>query len=240
MKWFVLFFGGLIAGLINAVAGGASAITFPLLLGLGLPPISATTTNAVGISSANFFALIPRRKQLVKLFDDYKMLILYSSVATSIGAWCLLAFPARVFEKIAPFLLMIASVSLLIPLNRGKAVLSRAKESCAIAFSGFYCGYFGPGQGVIVFATLMRSRSHRDLNAGKNLIVAITNIFSNTIYIFSGVIDWPSFSILFISSGIGGLLSGKIAHQAPVQFFRILVFVIGFSASIWLFIKYLF
>ena len=240
MKWALLAIGGLAAGVINGVAGGASAITFPLLLGLGLPPVTANTTNALGISSANIFALIPQRAKISRLYREYRFLILFSSIATSVGAICLLAFPAHVFEKVAPFLLMLASISLLVPIKPGKVALSRVKESWAIAFSGFYCGYFGPGQGVIVFATLMRSRSHKDINAGKNLIVGVTNIFSNTIYILSGVIDWPSFSILFISSGLGGLLSGKIAHRAPVQFLRALVFAIGFGASIWLFIKYLF
>ena len=230
---------GFIVGFINAISGGASTLSFPVLLALGLNPIAAATTNSLGISNANLFALIPQRGNIKKLFLEYRSLIVISCLAAIAGSVLLLAFPEKVFSKIAPFLLLFASLSILLPMKPGRVILSTAKERVLIAFSGIYSGYFGPGSGIIVIATLLRSRSYTYVNTGKNIISGVTNIFCNAIYIASGEIRWGACVLLFTSSAAGAITAGRVVTHLPIKFLRVLVAITGTLASFWLMKKYL-
>ena len=213
---------GFIVGFINAISGGASTLSFQVLLALGLNPIAAATTNSLGISNANLFALIPQRGNIKKLFLEYRSLIIISCFAAIAGSVLLLAFPEKVFSKIAPFLLLFATLSILAPMKPGRIVLSAAKEKAFIAFAGIYSGYFGPGSGIIVIATLLRSRSYTYVNTGKNIISGATNIFCNAIYIASGEIRWGACALLFTSSAAGAITAGRESTAAGRSFLRLI------------------
>jgi uncharacterized membrane protein YfcA len=153
----------------------------------------------------------------------------------------LITVPPEVFEKIVPFLLLFATLSLLIKVKPRIDPHFQVKENIGIAASGFYCGYFGPGQGVMVIAVLARDarRKTSDLNSAKNLIVGCTSTVSNIIYIFSGLVHWPFVLALLIGSTVGGTLGGRWANRMSPNFYRGLVLVTGLGASAWLFVKYL-
>ena len=176
---------GLLVGVINGMAGGASVISFPVLLATGISPVSAAVTNAVGVTPANFFALIAIRHRIKDLVREYVSLIFISTAGAVIGSIALLTLPPRVFEKLVPFLLLGATLTLLIKVKPHRGKRHQSLENAGIAASGVYCGYFGPGQGVMVIAVLARD-ARRDpavLNTAKNLIVGCTSIVSNIIYI---------------------------------------------------------
>ncbi len=149
--------------------------------------------------------------------------------------------PPDVFEKIVPFLLLFATLSLLIKVKPRVDPNLQVKENIGIAASGFYCGYFGPGQGVMVIAVLARDarRKSADLNSAKNLIVGCTSTVSNIIYIFSGLVHWPFVIALLAGSTVGGTLGGRWATRMSPDFYRGLVLITGLAASAWLFVKYL-
>jgi uncharacterized membrane protein YfcA len=233
---------GLLVGVINGMAGGASVISFPVLLATGISPVSAAMTNALGVTPANFFALISIRHRVKELAREYAQLIWTSIAASIVGAVALITVPPEVFEKIVPFLLLFATLSLLIKVKPRVDPNLRVKENIGIAASGFYCGYFGPGQGVMVIAVLARDarRKTADLNSAKNLIVGCTSTVSNVIYIFSGLVHWPFVVALLIGSTVGGTLGGRWATRMSPNFYRGLVLVTGLGASAWLFVKYLF
>lgn len=233
---------GLLAGVINGMAGGASVISFPVILAAGLSPVSAAMTNAVGITPANFFALVSIRHRIKEMAREYAKLIWISIAASILGAIALINVPAEVFEKIVPFLLLFATLSLLVKVTPREDQNYQIKENVGIAASGFYCGYFGPGQGVMVIAVLARG-AHRksvDLNSAKNLIVGCTSIVSNLIYIFSGLVHWPYVFALLAGSTVGGTFGGRWASRMSPTFYKSLVVSIGLGASAWLFVKYLF
>lgn len=242
LEFLLIAIAGLFVGLINGMAGGGSVISFPVLLATGLSPVSASITNALGVTPANFFALISIRHRVKELAREYAHLI-WISIATSIlGALTLINVPPEVFEKIVPFLLLFATASLLIKVKPHRGKHHKSLEYLGISGSGFYCGYFGPGQGVMVIAVLARD-GRRDpalLNSTKNLIVALTSIVSNIIYIFSGLAHWPYVIALFLGSAVGGTLGGRWATRMSPLFYRGLVLITGFGASAWLFEKYLF
>jgi len=233
---------GLLVGVINGMAGGASVISFPVILATGLSPVSAAMTNAIGITPANFFALIAIRHRIKEIAREYAKLIWISIAASVVGAVALTHVPVQVFEKIVPFLLLFATLSLLIKVKPRVDPHFQVKENIGIAASGFYCGYFGPGQGVMVIAVLARDarRKTSDLNSAKNLIVGCTSTVSNIIYIFSGLVHWPFVIALLIGSTVGGTLGGRWATRMSPNFYRGLVLVTGLGASAWLFVKYLF
>jgi uncharacterized membrane protein YfcA len=242
LEFILIAIAGLFVGLINGMAGGGSVISFPVLLATGLSPVSASITNALGVTPANFFALISIRHRVKELAREYAHLI-WISIATSIlGAWALINVPPEIFEKIVPFLLLFATLSLLIKVKPHRGKHHKSLEYLGIGGSGFYCGYFGPGQGVMVIAVLARD-ARRDpalLNSTKNLIVALTSLVSNIIYIFSGLAHWPYVIALFMGSAVGGTLGGRWATRMSPLFYRGLVLITGFGASAWLFEKYLF
>jgi uncharacterized protein len=231
---------GFFVGALNALAGGGSLISFPFVLATGIGAVKATTTNALGISSANFTALIAQRKEFKKLFHEYKLLILISSIFATIGAIALLIIPERYFEKVIPFLLLAATLTILMPLRKAGRYFTENWERVAIASSGFYCGYFGPGQGIIVIAALSRRRPIKDVNVAKNIIIGLTTIFSNAIYFFSGRVAWGLCATLFVTSSLGGWVGGHMSMRISPKVLRTLVFFVGISASIWLFKKYYF
>ena len=232
---------GLLVGVINGMAGGASVISFPVLLAAGIAPVSAAMTNAIGVTPANFFALISIRHRVKELAREYAQLIWISIAASIVGAVALINVPPDVFEKIVPFLLLFATLSLLIKVKPRVDPNLQAKENIGIAASGFYCGYFGPGQGVMVIAVLARNarRKTADLNSAKNLIVGCTSTVSNVIYIFSGLVHWPFVIALLAGSTVGGTLGGRWATRMSPDFYRGLVLITGLAASTWLFVKYL-
>jgi uncharacterized protein len=233
---------GLLVGVFNGMAGGASVLSYPVLLAMGLSPLSAAITNALGVTPANFFALISIRHRVKELAREYAHLIWISIAASILGALALISVPPEIFEKIVPFLLLFATASLLIKVKPHRGKHHKSLEYLGIGGSGFYCGYFGPGQGVMVIAVLARD-ARRDpalVNSTKNLIVALTSLVSHIIYIFSGLAHWPYVIALFMGSAVGGTLGGRWATRMSPLFYRGLVLITGFGASAWLFEKYLF
>ena len=233
---------GFLVGAINGMAGGASLISYPVMLALGLHPINAAVTNSLGVSSANFFAIRSSPHSARKLFRTYGALIALSVTGSVIGASLLLSLPPHVFEKIVPFLLLGATSTLLLPIKPRPGRRNEVVAAVGISASGLYCGYFGPGQGVMVVAALARGKrdSPTAQNAAKNIIVGVTSLASNTIYLFSGRADWILVLALFIGSSFGGTLGGKWASRMSPNFYRGLIMTVGFGASLWLFARYFF
>ena len=240
LEYIIIFAVGILVGGINGMAGGASIISYPVLLATGMSPVSAAISNALGVTPANFFALIAVRHQMRAYFQEYRKLIIISIIGSAIGAVALLTVPAGVFEKMVPFLLLFASLSFLIKAKPDRSARHELVEKIGIAASGLYCGYFGPGQGVMVIAVLARDirRDSKTLNTAKNLIVGWTSLISNIIYIFSGRADWPVVIALLLGASIGGTFGGRWAARMPQGLYRWLILSVGFTASAWLFKKY--
>lgn len=236
---FLVFGAGLLVGMVNGVVGGGSIIAYPVLLAVGLPPVTATINNSLGVSSANFFALFANIRHGRIDLRPYVRLSIASAAAAGVGCTALLLLPSKVFETLAPFLLLFATCTLFIPTKSDTADQSSSLfQISAIGASGLYCGYFGPGQGVMVLATLSRrsNRTTHELNTAKNLIIAATSVVTSVVFILSGhIVLWAVLS-LFAGSAIGGFLGGTYATKVSAKLFRALIMTVGFSASIWLFL----
>ncbi len=228
---------GLVVGVLNAMAGGASVIVYTVLISIGLNPVAAAVTNAWGVTPANLVAQKVSAERLRDLYQKNSKLLWYSITGTVIGAIALLNMPIEILEKFVPVLLLIAGLSVLIPIKIESGGLTKNQEEAAIFGTGLYCGYFGPGQGVMVAATLARDpkRTPGNLNALKNFITGYTSVVSNLIYLGSGQIVWRLVLLLAITSGIGGWIGGRTAYRLSPVIYRALLLTVGVGAAAYFF-----
>jgi uncharacterized membrane protein YfcA len=240
IEYLVIAVIGLIVGVINAMAGGASILVYTALISIGFNPVAASVTTAWGVTPANLVAQKVSAGTIKELYQENSRLLWFSIVGTIIGAVALLNMPISVLEKAVPVLLLIAGLSVLIPVNRKIGKLTKVKEEAIIFATGLYCGYFGPGQGVMVAATLARDprRKTLDLVGLKNFITGYTAIVSNLIFLTSGQIHWRLVVLLGLTSGFGGWLGSRAAVKMSPLLYRALLLSVGVGASIWFFKKY--
>ena len=165
---------------------------------------------------------------------------IFSILGAVTGAILLLTLPGKIFEKVVPFLLFFSTLALLVKAKPRTKRHHTIIDLILLYLIGVYCGYFGPGQGIMVIVVLARD-SRRDaetMNYAKNIIVGIASTVANIFYVFSGQVHWFYVAALFLGSSIGGVLGGRSAQRVPTIVYRRLIFFIGISASIWLFIRY--
>jgi len=182
---------GLVVGMVNGVVGGGSVLSYPVMLATGLNPVVATITNSVGVSSANLFALAASLRRSRVDLSAWIGTAIASAGGAAIGIYLLLTLPARIFDYAVPVLLLFAALSVLIRVPAPRpSDAPRPRHILPIIFgSGIYCGYFGPGQGVMVLATLTHDGrlSTHEINVIKNFIIGVTGLATTLIFIMSGM-----------------------------------------------------
>ena len=235
-----IFTVGLTVGFLNGFAGGASVLSFPAMIAVGLNPVSAAMTNALGVWTANIGALYGKFGQVKGIIKAESQLIGYSMIGAIIGGLALALMPIVGFQKIVPVLIAIASLSLFIKVKENLTPLKQKIENFWLTAVGFYAGYFGPGQGVMTIAILARDakRTVADINVSKNVVVTMTCFGSNLIYIASGKVDWTYAFDLAISSAIGGFFGAKVVDKFSREAYRMGIFVIGMLSAVWFANKY--
>ena len=238
LAFFGVLLAGVVVGMVNGVVGGGSVITYPVMLATGLNPIAATITNSVGVSSANLFALAASLRRSKVDLRSWIGTAISSAGGAVIGIYLLLTLPTRIFDFAVPVLLFFAALSVLIRVPAPKpSDEPRPRHVVPNIFaSGIYSGYFGPGQGVMVLATLThdgRLTSH-EINVIKNFIIGFTGIVTTAIFIVSGRVAWPQAVLLFVGAGVGGSIGGHFASVIRPAIFRWVIFGIGMASSLYL------
>lgn len=230
-----IFIVGLSVGFLNGFAGGASVLSFPAMVAVGLNPVTAAMTNALGVWTANVGALVGKFKYVKTIIKEESALIGYSMFGAVIGGLALALMPIEGFQKLTPILILIASLTLFIKVQENLTPLKQRIEYFWLTAIGFYAGYFGPGQGVMTIAVLARDakRSVSDINVSKNVVVTMTCIGSNLIYIVSGKVDWTFATVLAISCAIGGYFGAKVVDRFSREAYRMGIFVIGLLCAVW-------
>ena len=230
-----IFMVGLTVGFLNGFAGGASVLSFPAMIAVGLNPVSAAMTNALGVWTANIGALFGKFSEVKGIIKAESQLIGYSMIGAIIGGLALALIPIEGFQKIVPVLIAIASMSLFIKVKENLTPLKQKIENFWLTAVGFYAGYFGPGQGVMTIAILARDakRTVADINVSKNVVVTMTCLGSNLIYIASGKVDWTYALDLAISCAIGGFFGAKVVDKFSREAYRMGIFVIGMLCAVW-------
>ena len=224
---------GLLAGLINSIAGAGSLITFPALLAVGLPPLRANVSNSIGLVAGSFSAAWGYRADLRGHLRLLALLSIPSAVGGAAGAVLLLMLPPRVFTVVVPVLVAAASLLVLVRPMVTRRFAVRAQNLRAAMGSllviGVYGGYFGAAQGIMLLATmgLFLDAPLVRLNGYKTVVAGTSGIVSGVIFIFFTSISWPHTLVLGGSSVVGGSLGAALGRRIPEAPLRAAIGVFG-------------
>ena len=240
----MLFLAGLGGGLFGSIAGLASLVSYPALLALGLPPVTANVTNTVSLVFSSIGSIIGSRPELV----GQRAHVTRVSAAAVLGGACggalLLLTPAASFEKVVPLLLVLASASILIrrrvvadpTVHLSTASRSRATRPVLLAVGtvGVYAGYFGAGAGVMLLALLLFA-THDSLpntNAVKNVALGLANGVAAVSFALFGPVRWVLVAPLGLGFLLGGRLGPIVVRRASAGWLRAVIAVAGVGLAI--------
>ena len=236
----------LVAGAVNAVAGGGSLITFPTLVFVGLPAVTASVTNTIAMCPGYFGATLAQRKDLVGQGGRAARLLPIGAICGAGGALLLLATGEGLFNIVVPFLILFAALLVagqdrLRKLLFGHSPSARAElwASLPVVLSSIYGGYFGAGMGVMILAGLgvVLEDSLIRINALKQTISLFVNVAAAVVFVVWGPVDWPIVVVMAATSLIGGALGGMLATRVPPAVLRWLVVVLGLVVAAVYFVK---
>jgi uncharacterized membrane protein YfcA len=232
----IIALAGVVAGIINGTVGGGSLLTYPLLVAIGVPPVYAAATNTTGLASGNLAALIPHRNSETVSFAPWRRHAVATACGAVIGGSLLIALPHRVFEFMVPILLVIASATMVLkPKIHSDSVAKPAQTLAALVGSGVYSGYFGPGQGVIAMAVLMRDGrlTMHQIIVIKNFVISASNVVVAFLFIFTGHVLWAAAVTLLVSASLGGWLGARVARFINPTALRWAVALVGLVSAGW-------
>jgi len=245
LDFMILGFAAVAAGAINALAGGGTLITFPTLLALGVPPITANVTNTVALCPGFMGGILAQLKDLSGQKRRFWKFLSASMIGGVIGSILLLRTGERSFMAIVPFLILGASCLLAVQgvirmwlVRRSvKADAKPRSETWALILVGLaaiYGGYFGVAMSVVVLSLLglLINDSLTRLNAIKQTVAFGANGAAAVLFIFSGRIAWTIALVMAAGALIGGTLGGRLAGHIKPDALRWTVVSIGIALAI--------
>ncbi len=244
-------FAALAAGVINALAGGGTLITFPMLLAVGVSPIAANVTNTVALCPGFIGGILAQLRDLRGQRRRFWSFLLASSVGGIAGSIWLLRTGERAFQNVVPFLILTASGLLALQgvvriwlLRRSVKRETRSRpEGLAVilvAVAAVYGGYFGVAMSVVVLMVLgwiIRDTLTR-LNALKQVVAFGANGAAAVLFLFSGKVVWPIAVVMAVGALIGGTLGGRLAVRIHPETLRWTVVALGVLLSFVYFLRW--
>lgn len=241
MDYLIIAAAGLLAGGVNAVAGGGTLISFPALLAVGVPPVAANITSSVGLVTGYLGSAVGYRRELSDQRDRMRSLAVVAVIGGVIGAVVLLVTPAASFRVIVPYLVILSCLLLAAQPRLARWVAIRAGSPDAgghgvtplvqlgVFVSAVYGSYFGAGLGVLLLGVLgiLISDSLQRLNGLKAVLSFVVNLVGVLIFVVSGQVYWLFAGLLLVSSYLGGVLGARIARLLPPAALRYSVVVLG-------------
>jgi len=248
LDYLAIFGGGVCAGILNAVAGGGTLVSFPILLWAGRDPILANATNALALWPGSLAGAWGFRREIAALPRLLKLLVPAAVLGGLLGGWLLLATPSKVFAGFVPYLILFATALL-----AAKSVLSRlggnrsavpGRRASTLLFAGqllvsVYGGYFGAGMGILMLAAfgLYGLADFHERNAIKNLLSATTNGLASLFFICAGAIRWDDGLALGVGSVLGGLLGAAVGRRLSSRVLESVAIVVGLVATVALILR---
>lgn len=238
----LIFVGGIIGGIISSIAGGAAIVSYPVLLLAGIKPLFANITNDGALIFNYLGAIVSSLKELKGHWRTTIFYAISTSVGAVSGACLLLAFPAKVFERIVPILLMISGCLFLFGKKENESTKNKQLPwlvaTIIMFLMGCYTGYFGAANGVLVLAALQYMTNETFLvnNAIKNFICGCGNLVAFIIFVLRAPIYWQQGIVLAAGMLIGGYLGPKLLRHAPVKTIKTVVGSLAFIQAIYFFV----
>ena len=235
----LLVIAGVVAGVAGSVAGLASLVSYPALLAVGLPALTANVTNTVALIMYTLSAASFSRTELAGQAGRVRRLALITAVGGAAGAALLLSTPAPVFEQLVPLLIGGASLVLLLQpgITRltGGVVDERSPAVAAGVFAvGVYGGYFGAAAGVVLLALLTVSVAEplARLVAARNVSLGLANAVAAIGFALFGPVRWAAAAPLAAGFLVGGSLGPGLVRRLPGASLRVAIAVLGLGLAV--------
>jgi uncharacterized protein len=235
----LLLVAGVLAGVAGSVAGLASLVSYPALLAVGLPALTANVTNTVSLVLYTVGASVFSRRELVGQSGRLRRLALVTAVGGAAGAALLLSTPAEVFELLVPVLIGAASLVLLLQPGvtrlTGGVVSERNPLVLLGVFAvGVYGGYFGAAAGVVLLALLTVSVSEplARLVAARNVALGLANAVAAVGFAVFGPVRWAAAAPLAAGFLLGGGLGPGLVRRLPGDRLRVAIALLGLGLAI--------
>lgn len=239
---------GVVAGVMNAVVGAGTLVTFPTLLLLGYPAVLANVTNTVGLVPGSVMAAIGYRSTLRGRGPVVVRLVVAATVGGVTGGALLVLLPGRAFDVVVPWLLLLSAVLAALQPRISSAIAvrraARGSEASAAApvgwgvfvlilLSGVYGGYFGAAQGVILLVVLGLALGGplNELNGVKNVLGGTVNLVAALLFIAISDVEWGIAGLIAFGATIGGGLGGRYGRRLPSSALRVLLVTIAVIAA---------
>lgn len=241
----LLFVSGVLTGMINAVAGGGTFLSFGALTLTGIPPVVANATSSITQFPGYVTSTLAYWSDFRTFWRGALALVAASILGSLVGAWILLQLDNPSFRALVPWLLIAATVLF----AAGPYLKPAPKPGQEAAVGGvfgwimqfatsIYGGFFGAGMGVMMLATLGLSQSgdyHR-LNALKNMLATVIAAIAIIVFVSGGVVAWPQAAVMIPGVALGGWSGVWVAKRVPQSVMRWTVIAVGLLLAAYYFL----
>ncbi|WP_294929730.1 sulfite exporter TauE/SafE family protein [uncultured Paracoccus sp.] len=235
----LLLVAGFLGGVLNAVAGGGTFLTFPALVATGVPVVAANATSTIAALPGYLAAVFGFRREMAR-FDGPLVLrlTLLTLLGGAVGAVLLLVSSDDFFSLLVPFLLLGATLAFL----RGSALRAWAMRNSRLVLPfgagtllpvAVYGGYFNGGLGIILLAlfSLWGMTDLHQMNGLKSWLSFALSIIAAGVFAVGGQVAWLPCLIVAVGTILGGYLGAPIARYIPIAMLRALIAAVGFGMT---------
>jgi uncharacterized membrane protein YfcA len=232
---------GLLAGAMNALAGGGSFVTLPALIAAGLPSVQANASNTVALVPGGLASAWAYRGPALRVCGvPLRQLVVVTLAGGLAGSLLLLATPSQDFDRILPWLLLLATLAIAFGPRLGAALQRRTHIGwlpvLLVQFGlGIYGGYFGGAVGLMMLAAwgLLGETDIRALNMPRTLLVTLANVIASVVFVFAGAVRWPQMAAVLVGGLAGGYLGARLGRVVPRSAARVgtLVWTVGMTLA---------
>lgn len=235
-----VFIAGIGAGTINTIVGSGTLITFPTLLAIGFPPVTANVSNTVGLVPGSVSGALGYRRELTGQRDRLIRLGTASVLGGITGAMLLLKLPESAFEAIVPVLIGLGCILVVLQPWISRHIKPREEAPVhgsivvwvLVYLCGIYGGYFGAAQGVLLIAIMGIgiAETLQRINAAKNVLAGLVNGVAAIVFIVVADVDWLAAALIAAGSTLGGVIGASVGRRLPSPALRGFVAVVGVIA----------
>ncbi len=246
----LIFLAAVTAGFINAMAGGGTLVSFPVLLAVGISPVVANVTNTVALVPGTIGGMWAQRRDFVSQRARLLKLLPVSVIGGVAGGLLILNTSEDAFKSLIPYLILLATMLLALQVKIKNWVVNRIGQAHTehhnpaimmgvVFMTAVYGGYFGAGMGVILMAVLglVTDENMTRLNFLKQALGFVINLAAAIYFAFSGKVDWMVAFIMIFGSLTGGWVGGKLAGRMKPEILRWIVVTAGLIAAVAFFVK---
>lgn len=245
----MLLAAGLVAGALNALAGGGSFIAFPALLAAGVPPIMANASNTFAAMPGYASGAFGYREDILRHRDKLPGYTVVAGIFGYLGAELLLVVSNEAFNQIVPWLMLVsvllftfgAGLNRMIAAHatgrRGAKLAGAVLLFALLAALSLYGGFFNAGLGIMLLAFLAVA-GFTDIHAMNGLklwISTVVAVIATARFVLSGAIDWYHGGIVLVGIVIGAYVAARVAHRIPTGVIRALVLIYASGLTAWFF-----